>query len=98
LKPGYVFFFNTILMMPDCPSASYFDEGLVTTSIRSTAFAGNDCRNWVTSLPASADSRPLIRIRTLLDPRRLTVPSISTCNDGTLDKRSVAVPPTLNVL
>src|ERR1700761_1679000 len=98
VKPSWAFFFITMLMIPDWPSASYFDEGLVITSMVSIALAGIDCKISVRLLPVNVDGLPLINTLTSLDPRKLKLPSTSTCTDGTLANRAVAEPPWLTKL
>ena len=82
-------FLSFIFIIPAIPSASYFAEGFVITSILSTVFAGN-CSNIVAkSPPIILDGLPSIKTRTFEFPRRLTFPSISISTDGKLFKTSV---------
>jgi len=80
-------------MMPPEPSGLYLAEGLVITSIRSMESAGN-CESTSARLaaPIKALDRPSIRICTLVSPRKLTLPSMSTCTEGMFCSTSAALP------
>ena len=89
--PLFFPFLRIIFTIPAPPSASYLDEGLVITSILSSASAGIDCSAVATF--TAFDGFPSIKTRTASLPRKLTFPSASTETDGTLFKTSVALPP-----
>ena len=89
-KPPFLFRFKIILMIPPVPSASYFADGLVITSTFSILSEGIDSNPL---LAVKTEGFPLINIRTLEFPRKLTAPSISTLTDGTLFKISLTEPP-----
>ncbi len=74
--------------IPAIPSASYFADGLVTTSTLSIILAGI-----LFKPPVKPEGRPSIKMRTFSEPRKATFPSISTVTEGTLFKISSAEPP-----
>ena len=81
-------------MMPEVPSALYFADGLVITSIFSIMSAVI-----VPSAPppllAITEGFPLIKIYTPELPRRLIYPSMFTYTEGTLFNTSKALAPVL---
>lgn len=79
-------------MMPEVPSGLYLAEGFVMTSIFSISLAGSCCKTSARLRPMRAEVRPLMRMRTLSDPRRLTLPSMSTSTEGTFCSKSPAEP------
>ena len=88
---------SLMLMMPLMPSGSYLAEGLVMTSTFSTVEAGICSSNDARSLLSSSLGRPLTNTLTLLEPRSVTLPSLSTATLGTCSSTSVAVPPLLTI-
>ena len=90
--PVLIFFFITILIIPDVPSGLYLADGLVITSMRSMELAGNCCKTSALVLPIKGEGLPLIRIITLAEPRNVTPPSISTSTDGIFFRISLAEP------
>jgi hypothetical protein len=82
-----------MLMMAAVPSGLYFAEGLVITSIFSMASAGI-CSSDIARLALFMrfDGLPLTSTSTFSLPRRLTLPSMSTCTDGMFSSRPVAAP------
>ena len=93
LKPFNIFFFNTILMMPELPSGSYFAEGLVTISIRSIEPAGKASKRVLPFAPDIELGLPSIKIVTVPSPRSEILPSWSSSTEGKRVKISFAVPP-----
>ena len=77
-------------MMPAIPSGSYLADGLAITSMRSMVFAGSVLRYDASCAPRIGVGRPLIWTTTFSLPRRLTLPSMSTCTDGTFSSSSLA--------
>ena len=82
--------------MPLMPSGLYSADGFVIISMRSMPSAGN----WFSAsprvfAPIIAEGLPFISIVTLLLPRRLTAPSISTSTDGMFCMMSLAEPDVL---
>ena len=92
LQPCFVFFFKTILIMPEVPSGLNLADGLVMTSILSIELAGSCCSTSALDLPISGDGLPLMSIITSEDPLKFTVPSISTSTEGMFFKISLATP------
>ncbi len=93
LNPSNLPFFNTILIIPAMPSGSYFADGDVMTSTLSIISAGKFSTDVVSPPEISADGFPFTKILTLLFPRKLTTPSISTLTEGMLLSTSSPVPP-----
>ena len=75
------------------PSGSYLAEGLVMISTRSMELAGSCWRKAAPATPASPEGRPSMRICTLEEPRKKTLPSMSTVTEGTLVRSSWALAP-----
>jgi len=78
-------------MIPAIPSGSYFADGFGTTSMRSITFADSVFRYAASWVPRIGVGRPLIWMTTFSLPRRLTLPSTSTCTDGTFSSSSLAL-------
>ncbi len=78
-------------MIPASPSASYLEEALVTTSIFSIASACNIFN--ASAVDANPESLPSTKMRTLLLPLKLILPSASTVTEGIFSKTSEAVAP-----
>ena len=74
--------------MPDVPSAVNRAEGFVITSIFWMLAAGSCSSTSARLLPIKADFLPSIRTITSVDPRKLTLPSMSTWIEGIFLKRS----------
>ena len=84
-----------IFITPPEPSASYFADGFVITSILSISSADMDF-NASAKLPdSSPEGRPLIKNLIFLLPRIETLPSISTSTMGTFDNISLKEEPLL---
>ncbi len=92
LIPDNFPFFITTLMIPAFPSASYFAEGLVITSICFTDDAGICFK---TSLPFNVVGLPSIRTTKSELPRKVTLPCGSTCTEGVFSRAVAALPPAL---
>ena len=75
LTPLNLFFFKTILIIPEVPSGSYFEEGVVTISIRSTIDEGKASNILLPALPDIVLGRPSIKIVTLPSPLSEILPS-----------------------
>src|SRR5688572_26807969 len=95
LNPLFFPFLVLMLIIPELPDASYFDEGFVMISIWSSADAGV-LRNKVAR---STDDKkvcfPSIRTMTPCLPRRFMFPSLSTVMPGDFSNISRAVEPAL---
>ena len=79
-------------MIPAFPSASYFAEGLVITSICFTDDAGICFK---TSLPFNVVGLPSIRTTKSELPRKVTLPCGSTCTEGVFSRAVAELPPAL---
>jgi len=89
-KPAPEPIFVTMLMIPDVPSAVNRAEGFVIT----LDLLDVGCRELLQhvrtgSCPSKPISLPLIRTSTSVDPRKLTLPSMSTWTDGIFFKTSL---------
>src|SRR5687767_14359085 len=95
LKPLFFPFLVLILIAPELPEASYFDEGFVMISTWSSADAGILRRRLARSAADKKVCLPSIITMTRCLPRRLILPSLSTVMPGDFSIISRAVAPAL---